>query len=552
MDERIISIETTFESADESTEAHASSKAVPGIQRSRFKARRRWHKNRLFVVFGGLCLLSIALMFLHIATVGSGYDRFEPSLLTITVTFAVFAVNFSFLEYQLSPYRALFRGIAWPHVLSSVCVLVLAIIPVAAALRGFWPGRVSAFFLPIVASSSIFLALVARRCADPAIRIREALSPKRLERFLVQLGTAACSELDQVDRLKLSSPKDMPMHEWDHRVPPRITFFDPFDSMLTLASAAAASGDGQIFDDAVDAILKMGAVSARKEPLILEGGIEADYKVRAIVLNHARDRVIQLVRMTLDIDRTDRYSRSLGDILGSYLRVEAAHSRQTEEFSRVVTSALSFLAVETFKKGWRASAMRALIVARECANKGLDNPPEVDPQMSFFELIRYPLLAQSLAECAMDKKDTDFLYRCMDMLGYLGCAAVKANQIDLGRQCAQSLVQIARKSRFLKLECFWSRCGMLPWQHAQERIEWMLSWVARLPEDRRNAWLESFSEAYSRISGNEVTIVLTWKEDEPHFSIQQSEKPRKMTYMDSYTVTYDYSDESMLRDLQLY
>jgi len=79
--------------------------------------------------------------------------------------------------------------------------------------------------------------------------------------------------------------------------------------------------------------------------------------------------------------------------------------------------------------------MRALVIARECANKGLEKSPAAEPMLFFSALVRYPLLAQSLAECAMDQKNTDFLYRCMDMLGYLGCAAVKANKLELGRQC---------------------------------------------------------------------------------------------------------------------
>jgi hypothetical protein len=54
---------------------------------------------------------------------------------------------------------------------------------------------------------------------------------------------------------------------------------------------------------------------------------------------------------------------------------------------------------------------------------------------------------------------------------------------------------------------FWARCGMLPWQHARERVEWMLTWVAHLPTDAQQAWLETFSEAYSRIDGKTLTII---------------------------------------------
>ena len=551
MEKRIVSFETTFESK-EADPIPVVEETPPKSRKSRRRKNRKWPKRTLFAISVGLGLSLVSLLFLKFAMVGSTYERFEPSLLMVTVTFAVFAVNFSFLEYQLSPYRALFRGIAWPHVLSAIAVLSLAIIPIGAALLGFWPGRVSAFLLPIVALSSVVLILVARSCSDPATRIRAALSRKHFGRFLVQLATAASEELEHVDKLNLSSPDNMPSHEWDQRIPPRISFFDPFDSMLALASAATTNGDGQVYDMAVDAILKLVASTSNEKEMVLADGEKADYKVRSVVVSHAHDRLAQLARMTLEADKTDRYSRSLGDILGSFLRVEAAHARQTDEFSRIVLSVLAFLAIETLKRGWKTSALRTLVIARECANKGLDSPSKDESRMFFFELVRFPLVAQSLADCAMDKRDTEFLYRCMEMLGYIGCAAVKANQHDLGAQCAQSLVQIARKCRFLKLECFWTMCGMLPWQHARERIDWMLSWVPRVPEDQRKWWMESLSEAYSRMSGSTIAITLTWEDNKPTFSRRDTKTPHRITYSDTDTVTYDYSDESMLRDLQLY
>jgi hypothetical protein len=383
-------------------------------------------------------------------------------------------------------------------------------------------------------------------------RIKSLLSKKHFDVFLSRLGTASAIELQTIEDLQLSSIHEAPSHEWDYRVPPKIDFFDPFDSAHALASAAAANGDGQVFDEAAEAIVKMVEMAINKKSLVLDGGFKADYKVLKLVADHARDRLIQLVRMTLDIDKTDRYAKGLGDVLGGHLRTEAANSRQTQDFARGLMKSLCFLAVETYKRGWRTSAMRTLIVARECANKGISHPPKGEDVFFDHELILYPLTMYELADAALDQKDAEFLYRCMETIGYLGCSAVKADKRDLGRQCAQSLVQISRRSRHLKMECFWARCGMLPWQHARERVEWMLTWVARLPTDAQQAWLDTFSEAYSRIDGKTLTIILTQENEKPFLQFKRSERSHTMTYMDKHTVTYDYSDESMLRDLQLY
>lgn len=338
---------------------------------------RQWPKWTLAGVTVGLALLLVSLLFLRFALIGVGNDRFEPALLTVTVTFAVFAVNFSFLEYQLSPYRALFRGIAWRHVLSAVGVLALALVPVGAALLGYWPARVSSAVLPIVALSSVVLTIVARSCADPTNRIRFCLSKKRLSQFLTRFAAATHEELEAVEEFGLSSPGEEPSHEWDQRIAPRIDFFDPFDSVMALANAALSGGDGQTFDLAADAVLKLLAMVTSEKELLLSDGTKADYKVRSVVLNHAHDRLVQLARMTLEADKTDRFSRSLADILGSYLRLEAAHSRQADEYSRMVTGTLAFIAMESMKRGWGTSPLRALMIARECANKGLHKTPRV-------------------------------------------------------------------------------------------------------------------------------------------------------------------------------
>src|SRR6185437_14548390 len=192
--------------------------------------------------------------------------------------------------------------------------------------------------------------------------------------------------------------------------------------------------------------------------------------------DHSRERLIQLARMTLDTDKIDRFARGFAEALVFHLRNEAAQFRQTDEFARIVTSTLSLLAVETYKRGWRTTPMRTLMVVRECVTMGMKRSSEDDKSMSFFyELIRFPHVVDTLAATALEKSYTEFLYRCLDTLGWMGCAAVKADRKDVGLACAQSLIQVARKSRFKKLECFWSRCGMLPWQHARKRIEWMLS-----------------------------------------------------------------------------
>ena len=54
------------------------------------------------------------------------------------------------------------------------------------------------------------------------------------------------------------------------------------------------------------------------------------------------------------------------------------------------------------------------------------------------------------------------------------------------------------------------------------------------------------------MSGKTVEITLNWESEKAKFEFTESQSPHKVTYSESDWVTYDYGDESMLRDLQLY
>jgi hypothetical protein len=391
MSNQVITIESPPQEFEKDDDPLKRAEPLPATSQDSISKQKRG-KLISFAALALLALVSLMVLFWRISA-GSSYVRFEPSLLTITVTFAVFAVNFSFVEYQLSPYRAMFRGIAWMHVFSALCVLLVAIIPIGAALMGRAPGRVAALLLPLIAVSSVVLALVARRCADPIRRAQDASHRKTVHKFVKQFASAAKRELNRTAGLNLSTSGNGPMHEWDYdRLPPRVDFYDPFDSLLALASASASSGDGQVFDKASDCMLTiLKSITLCKE-LTLTDNTKADYRVRAMVLDHSRERLIQLARMTLDTDKIDRFARGFAEALVFHLRNEAAQFRQTDEFARIVTSTLSLLAVETYKRGWRTTPMRTLMVVRECVTMGMKRSSEDDKSMSFFyELIRFPL-----------------------------------------------------------------------------------------------------------------------------------------------------------------
>jgi hypothetical protein len=516
-----------------------------------FSGRGRWISALPILL--SLFALSLFLWYRGRYFASQDVLRFEPQLITIAVTFGVFAVNFSFLEYQLSPYKQILRGIAWPHVLSAGSVLLLSLLPVCIAISGKHPVAVSGLIIPLIAFSSIFLAMEARACADPLRRIMQSKRETTVDRFITSMAAAAQKELDEVEVLQMPMTENSPLHEWEFRIPPTITFGDPLETNYAIAAAAIAAGDGRVFDEATEALLRIGSSVSSRQEITLQEGKHADYKVRGMLRQHCEDRLMQLARLTIETDRTERFARSFVETTGSYLREASSAKRQTDEFSLAVMRSLTFIAERALRRGWRTSAIGALVISRECAAVGVHSPPATEyPSLFFSGLIGYARVGQTMGEVSIAERNTEFLYRCLDMLGYLGCSAVKNDETEVGKQCLQSLSQLSRLSRAAKLDCFWTRCGMLPWQHARERVQWMLSWVAKLPTGRQDDWIRSFEEAYSRILGKITKINLTFDGDRPNFRIVEGSEPHISTYMSSDTVSYDYSDLEMLKDLQLY
>jgi hypothetical protein len=107
---------------------------------------------------------------------------------------------------------------------------------------------------------------------------------------------------------------------------------------------------------------------------------------------------------------------------------------------------------------------------------------------------------------------------------------------------------MGRYARRDKLEYFWDRCALTPWDHAEERLSWMMSWVVKKDSDRET-WLKLFSEAYSRLRGFVTEIALK----EKSFTIQESKSPHAWTVSDNRaTGTIDYSDFSVVKEFALY
>lgn len=95
---------------------------------------------------------------------------------------------------------------------------------------------------------------------------------------------------------------------------------------------------------------------------------------------------------------------------------------------------------------------------------------------------------------------------------------------------------------------------MRPEAHAAERIDWIASWVAKIPEDRRKHWIEICDCAYSRLDGRETSLKFETGSN-GELSIKREFSKNKHTegyVMHAGARDVDYSDFTFLKDLEMH
>ena|SRR5437762_6218417 len=91
-------------------------------------------RSAVFVAgVGPFAMLGVALA---LWTDGKALAAHDAALLSLGLGVAVFAVNFSFLAFQMSPYRSLVRGIPSRQLLAALGLIALALVPLAGFVCG--------------------------------------------------------------------------------------------------------------------------------------------------------------------------------------------------------------------------------------------------------------------------------------------------------------------------------------------------------------------------------------------------------------------------------
>jgi len=302
-------------------------------------------------------------------------DKAQNALVTIPITVAIFAVNFSFLEYQFSPYRAVLRGISIHHAVAASAVLLIALAPIAALYMNWHFRMVAGIVIPLVTYASVSLALLARRVADPDYQLGSASHDDQVWYFLNEYSLAVEAHISAIEDLGLSKPGERPTHEWSFRPHSSTEREDPFSFAFKIASAAVASSDLHIFDKSLERLLRICDLAT----IYRKGdGERPDYKVQAVLSDYAGGHLGYVANLICEADKTGGFIRRSLDVFGEYLRRAAAKSQQCGELQGRVVFHMLDLAKHALSKSYYAAAMVPVVVCREVSQKGLDRPNRDD------------------------------------------------------------------------------------------------------------------------------------------------------------------------------
>jgi hypothetical protein len=362
---------------------------------------------------------------------------------------------------------------------------------------------------------------------------------KFAERFIID----ADHRLMELKGFALTAPKDQPRHEWSWHIPPDAKSDDPFNVAVGISLTAIRVGDVATFQQALQTALSCGD----------------QINIERALTTHVSGALFSICKGTVASDSSGMFSQKFLDVTALYLSQKAAEGLQTSVLSSMILSQMVMVAESCLKEDRFDLALVPVVVIRQVVQKGLDGPlpAQTDDKTSdplfLDKLSQITYMTMQLAQTAIRLKNSDFLYRCLDSFGYLGCSAVKHNNLPVGRTCLRALAQLGREARANSMECFWDRCALTPTDHAQERIEWMISWLPSAPENCREMWIRSMQEAYSRIIGRETTLTVSFEDSKPTFNLALSEKSFQLNYAyERIGRVLDYSDFTVLKDLELY
>ncbi|MCL7419644.1 MAG: hypothetical protein M8364_01890 [Methylobacter sp.] len=300
-----------------------------------------------------------------------GLQAFTPVLIAICITTAIFSINFSFYQYQASPYKEITRQLSPVHIRLSLIIFTLSLLPlIALSVSAAYATILALSVIPAVGVFGFLLLLVAKHEVDIVTVISRKSNKRQVHKYLIAFSGQVEKKLAEIESVKLSDVGDTPMHEWEWTIPPR----QPFDGPLLLIESANSlivkNRDVGAFSMILDKALDLVDSIYKYKPANKDDA----FKISGVIKGEAGSFVKRMCVDAISADPSCAFSREIANQISNRLVKLSSTFHQTSDYSFLLLSLLSMVGERCFEEARTEIAINGVSLSRKIVNKGLERP----------------------------------------------------------------------------------------------------------------------------------------------------------------------------------
>lgn len=473
------------------------------------RERKRGGKEWGLSPLAKLMLLSVPFLVISAVLTFVTWNRqildYGPTLLALNVAIAIFSVNISVFEFMLSPYHSLIDAISIPQLIYRTVLILLSLLPCAWLINN--SSRTPSIVLitmPLVVYGSIFLVMIARYRASPEVILANQCSDKAHRMFLDAFSKDVGSYIIKDAEEELSIHGEMPVHEYDVIAVPPIKTKDTFSSLVNICQLSITQSDIGTYESVVQRALEMMRIT---EEYVNEG--HRGIRLRMRLLDYSTSALSRISIASGDMDVSGTFITRFVELCSIFVWSNIEFITTRLNAVTAVMEVMLRTADRAMTQGRMEVASFVLATARQAADKWLKLGEPDETGYIWFALDDFARTIKCLGQGAVRNRDNEFLFYCLDSLGFLGCSAVNRSEaVEVARSCIYGLAQLGRESRASDLDCPDVDCLARPEDHAEERLGWIMK---SAPEGLlvEGGMIETLQVAFSRLRGKVCTIALS-------------------------------------------
>lgn len=504
-------------------------------------------------------IFAIIEILLIILATNNDLERITPWLLGVNFTISAFSINFTFFGYQLSKYQSIYTEVTKRQWINIGALLTTPFIPLICYLispSNF--GTSALLIMPIMVLSALDNSLLTASYLDPIRFSTKKLSKQSTEKYINQLSQKVVEEI-KLHKNLMEKRKDLQTPPHGHRFQPSTLGTDNndlWDITSTIAIQSINNNDYTVFRKSIKHTLELLVRFYQYE--------SSNHQEKEGLRFIAHQRFRALINQISESDQSGVFLLSLANELCDFLELDEILTPACSDIAISVTSDAVNIGEKILEEKNSIEPQKILNTLHRVTEAGLLEIEKGDSKDGYnaingYNIASYVYDINRLGEIALKNGNHHFSYRCMETLSYLGCNAAKIKAHQTIVAVLESIVNLGRVARSLKIGCFYHRCLIPAESHAEEFMGHIMTWLVRDIDKSGNFYMKEYVEqSYSRLRGVQCTIIPRQNRN-PRFWIEEIKDNGKPiphieheSGMYGYDGELDYSDFSNLKQYVLH